>query len=512
MKLFPVLPKGRPQSALVASAVASGTRRQSFLAATGLDIGVHRHRFEGGAHAISSDDEEALKREISRRADTPDFWRDYVERASSAAAAAVAAARASLAIVDGPGLRQDVGARFVAVKEAMERVAPFVVSTPPVLEVLAARVAEQLARAMGPGSEHRVPQVVDRLTVPWPEPDPVGDMRGAYRIGLAILARPDAMELFVTTAPRITLERLGAEFPELHRLIQDHVAEYGWLRTQGTRFDPMTPLALVERVQLALVRWPADLVRSAAQATPVPDVDGVVGFAATDELRHDIVALQAMLSRRCFRVDVLLQAEAIARPFLATIAELLGCHVKQVLVASVAEIADALDERRPLDLSELDARARHGFTVRRDGEILAVDAADHSSAPQTGALSGMTACRGRAVGRVRIVLDQAELPALNVGDVLVTAASTIDPTDTTGAGTVFPTRNAGPEALALDRAAAVVADEGGLLSHGAIVCRERGLPSVLGAETATAALVDGQVVEIDGTKPVGVVISLDPPA
>lgn len=511
MNPSPTLPRGRPQSALVASAVASGTRGPSFVAATGMDYGVHCHRFEGGAHSMSSDDEEALRREISQRAEkAPDFWRDYVERASAAARAVVAAARASLAVVDGPGLRQDLLAGFLALKEAMERVAPFVVSTPIVLEVLAARIADELAREIPSGTGHDVHQVMDRLVVPWQESDPVGDMRGAYRIGLDILAREDATELFLTTAPRITLERMTAELPQLHRLFQDHVEEYGWLRTQGTRFQPMTLLALVERVQLALVRWPAELIGAAAQPKPEAHVDAVVGFAPSEELRRHIEALQAMLTQRSFRVDALLQAEAIARPFLARVAGVLGCDVAHLLLASVAETADALDERRPLVLSDLDARARHGFSVRRVGEVLEVGVAERPAAPQTGALSGMTACRGRAVGRVRIVLDQAELPDLEAGDVLVTAASTLDPTDTTGAGTVFPTRNAGPEALALDRAAAVVADEGGLLSHGAIVCRERGLPCVLGAETATATLVDGQMIELDATKPAGVIISLEP--
>lgn len=119
-------------------------------------------------------------------------------------------------------------------------------------------------------------------------------------------------------------------------------------------------------------------------------------------------------------------------------------------------------------------------------------------------LSGMTACRGRAVGPVRLILDASDLHRLQVGDVLVTAAST---TDMVGGNTVFPTRGGGPNAI--EKALAVVADEGGLLSHGAIVCRERGIPSVFGTESATGSLHDGDVVEVDATKANGTVLRLE---
>ncbi len=47
-------------------------------------------------------------------------------------------------------------------------------------------------------------------------------------------------------------------------------------------------------------------------------------------------------------------------------------------------------------------------------------------------------------------------------------------------------------------AAAVVTDIGGLMSHPAVVAREFGIPSVVGAREATTRLRDGQLVEVDG--------------
>ena len=46
----------------------------------------------------------------------------------------------------------------------------------------------------------------------------------------------------------------------------------------------------------------------------------------------------------------------------------------------------------------------------------------------------------------------------------------------------------------------VVTELGGLISHGAVVAREYGLPCVVGAEGATEAFKNGDIVLIDGGK------------
>jgi pyruvate,water dikinase len=54
---------------------------------------------------------------------------------------------------------------------------------------------------------------------------------------------------------------------------------------------------------------------------------------------------------------------------------------------------------------------------------------------------------------------------------------------------------------------AAVTDIGGVMSHAAIVCREYGLPSVVGTGRATAQIRNGQAIRVDGTA--GVVTLLD---
>jgi len=103
-----------------------------------------------------------------------------------------------------------------------------------------------------------------------------------------------------------------------------------------------------------------------------------------------------------------------------------------------------------------------------------------SDADDSVILTGLGATPGSAAGEVRIVRKLDELDKVQEGDIIVTEMTTPD---------MVP---------AMKRAAGIVTDEGGTTSHAAIISRELGVPAVVGCETATDQLHDGQVVTIDG--------------
>jgi len=53
--------------------------------------------------------------------------------------------------------------------------------------------------------------------------------------------------------------------------------------------------------------------------------------------------------------------------------------------------------------------------------------------------------------------------------------------------------------MVFQRAGALVADSGSVLSHTAIVAREHALPAVVAVPAATSTLVDGDEVVVEGT-------------
>jgi rifampicin phosphotransferase len=97
-----------------------------------------------------------------------------------------------------------------------------------------------------------------------------------------------------------------------------------------------------------------------------------------------------------------------------------------------------------------------------------------------GALAGLPVSAGIVEGRARVVLDMADAE-LAAGDILVTAYT--DPSWT-------------PAFVAID---GLVTEVGGLMTHGAVIAREYGLPAVVGVEHATRLIRDGQRIRVHGT-------------
>jgi pyruvate,water dikinase len=97
-------------------------------------------------------------------------------------------------------------------------------------------------------------------------------------------------------------------------------------------------------------------------------------------------------------------------------------------------------------------------------------------------VSGLGASPGSASGAVRIIEKLDQLDKVKQGDVVVTEMTTPD---------MVP---------AMKRASALITDEGGMTSHAAIISRELGVPAVIGSETATETLTDGQNVTVDGNR------------
>ena len=135
--------------------------------------------------------------------------------------------------------------------------------------------------------------------------------------------------------------------------------------------------------------------------------------------------------------------------------------------------------------AEIERRKRAAGQYRQAGPLpdLFSDLREHAptAAGDRSVLKGWAAGPGVATGRSRIVHDPAEAGDLAEGDILVAHAT--DPSWT-------------PLFLV---AGGLVLEEGGPLSHAAIVAREFGLPAVLNVTAAARILGEGERVEVDGT-------------
>jgi rifampicin phosphotransferase len=134
----------------------------------------------------------------------------------------------------------------------------------------------------------------------------------------------------------------------------------------------------------------------------------------------------------------------------------------------ISQRRDAYEHHRKLSPPRL---------ITSDGEII-TGAYDRGDLP-AGALVGLAVSAGVVEGRARVLSDMADAQ-LEAGDILVTAFT--DPSWT-------------PVFVAI---AALVTEVGGLMTHGAVIAREYGLPAVVGVENATRLIRDGQRIRVHG--------------
>ena len=124
-------------------------------------------------------------------------------------------------------------------------------------------------------------------------------------------------------------------------------------------------------------------------------------------------------------------------------------------------------------------------------------------------LRGTPACPGCVVAPARVVTSISQAEKIRPGDILVTSS--------TGQSAVTVARwwrhNINTRCSDIGWSpyfpilAGVITELGGLISHGAVVAREYGLPCLVGAETATELFQDGETLCLDATQ--GVVVRLD---
>jgi pyruvate,water dikinase len=104
-------------------------------------------------------------------------------------------------------------------------------------------------------------------------------------------------------------------------------------------------------------------------------------------------------------------------------------------------------------------------------------------------LSGAAASPGLVEGPARVVRSVREIADVRDGEILVCASTS-------------------PAwAPIFSKITATVTDVGGVMSHAAIVCREYGVPAVVGTGTATSQIRTGQMIRVDGSA--GTVTVLD---
>lgn len=175
-------------------------------------------------------------------------------------------------------------------------------------------------------------------------------------------------------------------------------------------------------------------------------------------------------------------------PLFAAIGNRLGFSAPNVANFTRDEISAALLGGRQISHADLASRCQYRFHYHGRRFSIGLMSKTHRAQSVQTVLKGQTAWPGKVRGRVFLINETLErslhavartMPKRNV---LVTVMTTPD------------------MMIAVKRACAIVTDEGGMLSHAAIVAREFRTPTIVGTHHATKSLKNGDRVEVDATK------------
>ena len=297
------------------------------------------------------------------------------------------------------------------------------------------------------------------------------------------------------------------DFFELCKLARDkkdykdkaekYLKQYAWMKT--FIILPLEPLSVQEldkRIKDALKE---DFIsqhemQEKQKAENKKTADKLLGKLKDEELVSIIEQARELGWLLTFSVEIVIRSCSKLIPFYKILSKELKVDYLQWNNLKSEEIKDILQGKLKTSDKELDERSEgYVFLIENEKEKIIVGENAKKMAEwidenvgridkDIKEIKGQSVSSGLVEGRVRIILTPKESYKLEKGEILVCSMTSPD------------------YISAMKKAAAVVTDEGGLLSHAAIVSRELGKPCVVGTKIATKVLKDGDLVEVDANR------------
>jgi pyruvate,water dikinase len=341
-----------------------------------------------------------------------------------------------------------------------------------------------------------------------------------WELSQRIQADPALKELFGQTTAEAVLAGLSRpEHSDFQRAFFGYLKHWGFrssaelMLTRPTPAeDPRPVIRLLQAYVLARADSPRALSRAqgaerhsttaavAARLSPAPWVRWLplisrasrfrILLRATQgsiKLRERARMKQALLYTRLRHIVLGLGDRLVANGtiqqrddiFLLTTQEVMamasGTPITPELTATIETRRQALSENQTVEPPD-----RLVLTEDEQWHPAMVGAQRDPGAAPAPVLQGNGACGGAVSGSAAVVLDVAQADRVQAGQILVTRQ-----TDPGWAAVFFLVKG-------------LVIERGGMLSHGAIIAREYGIPAVVGVVDATRLIHDGDHLRVDG--------------
>lgn len=277
---------------------------------------------------------------------------------------------------------------------------------------------------------------------------------------------------------------------EISELIRTHLDEWGWLSFTKFVGKPWTEESIRQRAE--------ELAKDANLAEKILALEtqykkdkqqttqAIERLCLSSKEAKKVWLAKEISSFRTYRLDIYTTAGYNMRSVFGLLAEELGISPEYFVFLTYQEIIEFSERNEKAPPEEMQKRKNLPWQLKfdhgkmefkySDFDILSAEKGEKKQ------FNGQTAYPGQATGKVKIVRGVLEFHKMQKGDILVTSMTTPD---------FVPL---------MQKAAAIITDEGGITCHAAIVSRELKVPCIVGTKEATKILKDGDLVEVDAEK------------
>lgn len=347
------------------------------------------------------------------------------------------------------------------------------------------------------GKEELIDSYLKEIIFPSKDNWVVKEVRDLIEIAAEIQTKSEIKEMFTKESPEQISKEIKEKDKDLFSRLEGHTNAFGFLDMYWFIGKPTTIEAVILRIKELLKEDCSQKLQKIDEEKQEKEQkyeSTIKELQISGEILSLIEYAREHAYFRLHRMDVIFQAGYYARNLLEEVGRRIGISYDDVLWLTSEEIRAFLKIGNMPDLSRVEESKKTGYAVLMlNGEIKVITGkelrslVEEEKIEEVKHLEGTIASVGKHTGKAKIITSIHEVNKVKDKDVLVT----------------IMTKPA--YMLALIRAGAVVTDEGGLLSHAAIVTRELGKPCVMGTNIATKVFVDGDLLEVDATSTKGIV-------
>jgi phosphohistidine swiveling domain-containing protein len=487
----------RPNTPLFLSFLISGQERAKIEEHTGLPVGFTHIRRRGIRLQYRADEIAAAKQAITELRERRGLalFEDYAQRCLSSCAAFLRRAKQLGIVADG------AAATGASREERVDSYFSSAIAHATFLQTmilmqfeLETFLDEFVADHTAGESEGERRRIADALKLALEPNHEIVNVTELLELGRFVQETVPGHAEWVTVDPADLIVRIASEFPELWERIRSYAERFGWMGRSYYVGSPTTSADVVLRLCDVLKDDCTERLRRAAtnrERQLAERERAIAALGATAQAEHLAAVMSTYMHLRTYRLDVFFMAHELMVEVFREVARQLGLSgYEDTAFLAWQDITAALAGRsETVELTEKIVGRRGGFEFRATAGATewlptipsAPSPAKRATDGATDTLHGVTGCPGQYTGRVRIIANAEDVRAMEPGEVLVTTMT-------------LPSRMA-----AVEKARAIVTDEGGMLSHAVLVSREFNIPCVIGTGDATERLRTGDIIEVDAS-------------